>query len=137
MLELFHGASRGSLFRFFFCAAFARGHALSVHPHLDRENLLVVWPAFRGKAIFRRGASASLQKFLQCGFAIRFRDALTALFQSLLEQQPSQHLSRRTQPCIEVNPCDHGFEGIRQERLLIPPPGFLFATPQPKMLAEP
>jgi len=42
--QLFQSAPRCTLFRLFFCAAFARRHAFPVNPNFDLENLLVVGP---------------------------------------------------------------------------------------------
>src|SRR5216684_710430 len=121
---------------FFFRAALARRHALPLNPNFDLENLLVVGAALSHYAIFSRRLPPSLQEFLQGGLAIRLRDALTALLESLLEQNPSQHLARRTQSAIEVNRGYYRFERIGQQRLLLSTAGFLFPAPQPQLLSQ-
>src|SRR6266850_2296108 len=128
MLELFQRTSRSSLLRLLLCGAFSLRHVLPFHPHLDEKKLLVVRPALPGQAILRGRTPASLQKFLQSRFAIRVREPLAALFQSVLKQDPAQCFARRAQPRIEINPCNNYFESIRQERLLLSAAGFFFAA---------
>src|SRR2546421_6081160 len=50
------------------------------------------------------------RSFLQGGFTIGLRDALTALLERLLEQHLSQHLAHGTQSAIEVNRSHHRSE---------------------------
>src|SRR4029077_6463604 len=135
-MELFHGAPRRSLLRFFFRAAFARRHVLPVNPNFDLENLLVVGAALAYHAIFRRRPPPPLQKFLQRGFAIGLRDALTALLERLLEEHPSQHPARRAKSAIDINRGDYRFERISEQGLLFPPAVFLSPAPQPQVLAQ-
>src|SRR2546430_12711869 len=96
----------------------------------------VVGAAFSNYAIFRWCPPASLQELLQCRFAIGLRDALTALLQRLLEEHLSQHLARHTQSAIEVNRSYYRFERIGQQRLLLPPAGFLLSAPYPQVLSQ-
>src|SRR5206468_12005225 len=129
-LEIFQGASRGLLLRLFFCAACASRQALPVNPHLDLESLLMIGPALSRQTMLRRRLSAPLEKFLQRRFVIRFRDAFAALLKRLLKQIPLQQLPRGIEPRIQVNASHHGFERIREQRLLLASAGFFFAAPE-------
>ena len=68
---------------------------------------------------------------------IRLRDAFAALFKRLLKQIPLQQLPGGNEPRIQVNGSHHGFERIREQRLLLASAGFFFAASEPEMLSKP
>src|ERR1700689_3034733 len=102
-LQQFHRALRRSLLSFFFCTAFAPGHALTVNPDFNLENFLMIGAAFARQPVFGSGLSVPLQKLLQSGLAVRVRNSFSARFKRLFEEQPLKHLPCWPESRVHIN----------------------------------
>ena len=96
----------------------------------------MIGPAFSCQTILGRRLPAPLKELLQRGFTIRLRNAFASFFNRLLEQNPLQQFPGGAEPGIQINRGNHGFEGVRKQRLLFAPAGLFFSPPQAKMLSK-
>src|SRR5580700_96792 len=135
LLELFEGAARGLLLRFFFSAAFGTGHAFAADPHFDEECFLVIRAGLASEAVLGGMAAASLEEFLKSTFAIGIGDAV-AIFEGLEEDSSFQESANGIEAAIEVDRGHDRFEGIGEEGGLIAATGFFFTTAEAEMFAE-
>src|ERR1700730_7187609 len=81
LLQPFQRRTGSTLLSFLLCTSLPRSHAGAFHPDFHLKSLLVVGAAFRSKSILRGGFPATLQKLLQCGFAVSLKQVPATLLQ--------------------------------------------------------
>src|SRR5208337_2240246 len=128
-------AACGLLLRIFFGGALGTGHEFALDPDLDAKHLLVVGAGFPSETVFRRLIALGLQEFLQRAFAVGLGNAI-AILEHLFKHGAGEQIANRMESAVEIHRGDDGFEGVREQSRFVAASGFLFAAPQPQMLAK-
>ena len=98
------------------------------HPNLGSEGLGVIWPII-GDHVFGYTPLVLCAQFLQAGLPVQAGTQLGGLFQHRIKQ-PVYDVSRRRETAGQVDRTDHRFEGVGEDRCLLPTTGGEFTLAQ-------
>ena len=123
----------------FFDRPTARPRTSPATTHLDVEALAVIRALGGGEPVVRQAVTVGLQPFLQRGLPV-FRErrvsGLVAAGRDERTEAGGDELARGVDAAVEIDGRDERFEPVRENRVLVPSAGLLFAASKQHVPAE-